>query len=247
MKECFLRKNKRAVIARHARVPEDGLAAPKLEADLKTRGCPVCNHLAKAAFEFFWKFQDDFATNQATQQDFADNLGFCPLHLWQLEPLLSSLGMSTGFAALVEHISRMLSARAELPADGQAPLNLICNSTDCRVCQLLHEEQQKYVRQLTSFVEGANERSTYACSQGVCLRHLGVWLAVPPKEDVSRFLLKEAARRFDQIREDMRNFSLKNDALPRPLVNADERDAHFRALVHIAGSKALCCSWNTHV
>jgi hypothetical protein len=247
MKESFLRKNKRALIDPRAGGSEGGLPVPNLETDLQTRGCLVCNHLARAAFEFFSKFQCDIATNKASQQDFADKLGFCALHLWQLEALLSPLGISTGFAPLLEHISQILHDRAGSPWDGQPPLKLVCNSVDCRVCQLLREEEQKYLRQLAGFMERANNRRAYACSQGVCLHHLGVWLAVPPNEDISRFLLKEAARRFNQIGDDMQSFRLKTYAFRGQFADTDERDSCLRALVHIAGSKALWCPWNTHL
>ena len=63
--------------------------------------------------------------------------------------------------------------------------------------------------------------------------------------DLAKFLLSEAARQFDQLAEDMRNYALKRDAIRGGLLTGDEEQAYLRALVHLAGHKALCAPRST--
>ena len=61
-----------------------------LAADLRTRGCAVCNHVIKAARDFFAQWQYAVSSDERAQADFASELGFCPRHTWQLhEPVIA--------------------------------------------------------------------------------------------------------------------------------------------------------------
>jgi predicted GTPase len=213
--------------------------------DLRTRGCPVCNRLAKVSFEFFSKFQYEIATNQSTQKDFADSFGFCSLHFWQLAALSSPSGLSSGLAPLAEHISQKLANLADSFLEEQCAVKLHCSSSECLVCQELRRHEQGYLSELNGFVKTNAGREAYGRSQGVCLRHLALWLCASEADGFSSFLLREAALRFDHLAEDMQSFGLKNEALRRQLQNADEDDAFVRALIHIAGAKAVCFPWST--
>ncbi len=213
--------------------------------DLRTRGCPVCNRLVKVSFEFFSKFQYEISTNQSAQKDFADSFGFCSLHFWQLAALSSPSGLSSGLVPLTEHISQILAGHADSLLDEQGSIKLNCGPPECVVCQELRTHEHSYLDELLHFLETNAGREAYGRSQGVCLRHLGLWLSAPRANDLSTFLLREASLRFDHLAEDMQSFGLKNQALRRQLQNADEDDAYVRALIHIAGAKAVCFPWST--
>jgi hypothetical protein len=191
-------------------------------------------------FHFLTNFQYDLTRDEATQQDFAETLGFCPLHTWQLESVSSPVGASVGFAKLTEHVSKILAARAKSPSNGRTPIKLIRDSAECHVCRLLRDTELDYLRRLAEFIEPPEGRAAYAGSQGVCLRHLGLWLPMLADEGIARFVLEEAARHFEQMAEDMQNFSLKTEASRRELRNDDERDAYLRAIIHLAGTKGNC-------
>jgi Calcineurin-like phosphoesterase len=218
-----------------AKPPESDLAG-----DLKTRSCPVCVHLGKVAFHFFSQFQYDLAHDESAQQDFAETLGFCPLHLWQLEAISSPAGASVGLAKLTEHISKILAARAKSLSNGRDAVKLIRDSPECHVCRLLREAERDYLRRLAEIIERPKDRSAYASSQGLCLRHLGLWLPFLGDNEAVRFVLNEASRRFEEMTEDMQSFSLKTEASRRWLRNQDEEDAYLRAVTHLAGTKNLC-------
>lgn len=221
-------------------LPTVKLSEPNFSRDLETRACPVCNHVAKSAFEFFARFQYDLSRDEATQESFAETLGFCALHTWQLEAIASPVGLSVGFAKLAEHVSRLLTERTKSAAHSHVAVKLVRGSTECHVCRLLREVERNYLQQLTKFIASAEGRATYARSQGVCLRHLGLWFPLLNTDESTRFVLEEAARHFEQMSEDMRSYSLKSDALRRQLQNADENDAYLRAITHLVGAKQTC-------
>jgi GTPase Era involved in 16S rRNA processing len=212
--------------------------------DLQTRGCPVCEHLAKAAFGFLSQWQHALVKDEQAQAEFAAELGFCPLHLWQLEAISSPVGASVGQARLVGEVSRLLGQAAQSAASGSFPLQTIRKPDQCRVCRLLREAEATYIGRLADFVREAAGRQAYARSEGPCLRHLGMVLAVSTGEEATRFLLSEAARHFEEMAEDMQSFGIKTESLRRSVRNRDEEDAYLRALIHLVGGKANCYPWS---
>ena len=224
---------------------------PKLEQadlarELQTRSCPGCEHLATAAFGFLSNWQSTLYADEQAQRDFAAELGFCPLHTWQLEAISSRVGTSVGHARLVEEVSRLLSRAAQEPRTGRFPSQIVRNASTCRVCQLLCQAESAYIQQLAAFVREPDGRQAYARSQGPCLRHLGLLLAASTGEEIARFLLSEAARRFEEMAEDMQSFGMKTESLRRSLRNRDEEDAYLRAVIHLVGAKGTCFPWNTN-
>ena len=213
---------------------------------LQTRSCPVCEHLATAAFGFLSNWQSTLYADEQAQRDFAAELGFCPLHSWQLEAISSPVGTSVGLARLVEEASRLLSRAAQDPRTGRFPLQIVRNSSTCRVCQLLCQAESACIQQLAAFVREPDGRQAYARAQGPCLRHLGLLLAASTGEEIGRFLLTEAARRFEEMAEDMQSFGMKTESLRRSLKNRDEEDAYLWAVIHLVGARGTWYPWNTN-
>ena len=223
-----------------AKLPAVPPPKPDPASNLKTRGCPACNFVADVLFHFLSQFQYDLMHDEAAQEDFAETLGFCALHTWQLEAVSSPVGASVGFAKLAENVSKILAARAKSLAKDHHAVKLVRDSSECHVCRLLRETERDYLKRLAEFVTSPNGHAAYANSQGVCLRHLGLWLPMLADEKTSRFVLEEAARRFEHWAEDMQSFSLKTEALRRHLRNQDEEDAYWRAISHLVGAKGNC-------
>ena len=226
--------------------PLPRLEQADLDRDLRARSCPVCEHLATAVFGFLSNWQSALYADEQAQRDFAAELGFCPLHTWQLEAISSPVGTSVGHARLVEEVARLLSRAAQDPRTGRFPLQIVRDSSNCRVCQLLCHAESAYIQQLAAFVREPDGRQAYARSQGPCLRHLGLLLAASTGEEIARFLLTEAAHRFEEMAEDMQSFGMKTESLRWSLRNRDEEDAYLRAIIHLVGSKRTCLPWNTN-
>jgi predicted GTPase len=218
-------------------------APPEPVAATKTRSCPVCDHLYRVVFDFLSQWQYALATDEKAQIEFAAELGFCPLHAWQLNMLSSPTGASVAYARLVERVSRLLTQASESAEPQQAVRELVHDSSRCRVCRLLWEAEKYQAGKLAGFLAEAAGRESYARSQGTCLRHLVLLVGASKDKAVVRFLLTEAARRFEELGEDMQAFAMKTEALRRYLRNQDEEDAYLRAITHLVGNRSVCVPW----
>lgn len=198
-----------------------------LAADLQTRDCAVCNHVIRAARDFFARWQYALTSDEQAQSDFAGELGFCPRHMWQLHSMSSPWGESIGLALLTEKISGELAAVAKPPLLEDEP---------CLVCAMVAEAEANYIKRLAIFVSNQAGQHAYERSQGVCLPHLSRLLAIASKAD-GEFLLTIASRRFREMAEQMRSYAAKREAVRRDLITQDEEDAYLRALVHFVGAK----------
>jgi GTP-binding protein EngB required for normal cell division len=212
-------------------------------ADLRSRGCPVCDHLQEAAFDFFARWQYALYSDATAQAQFAGEFGFCPLHTWQQQAISSLVGLSVGYAKLIERIAHILREARNSDAAIALLERVPPDPSHCRVCQLLKTSETAYLKHLAAFLDDEQGRSVYALSQGLCLRHLKRLISLAETDQRRWFLLQEAARHFDELAEDMQSYAMKTEALRRGLRNRDEEDAYLRALDHLAGSKHLAMAW----
>lgn len=223
-------------------VDEPVPAVIDMAVDLRIRGCPVCQHIAKQAWDFFAHWQYQIGTEEQAQAEFAAELGFCPLHTWQLLSMSSPHGASVGYARMAEHIARRLRETAGAPA-GDTVRRLVHDSRSCRVCAMLQRAEEEYIRRLATMISEAAGRKQYRHSQGVCLRHLGMLMDAVGTAESREFLLFHAAQRFEEDAEDMRSFAMKHEAIRRVLQNRDEEDAYRRAVIRIVGDRRVCMPW----
>jgi hypothetical protein len=209
-----------------------------LAKDMRTRGCPACDHIWKNVYEFFSHWVYVLANDEAIQN--ADALGLCPFHTWQLLAIGSPRGISKGYVKLIKRIADKL---LELSCcSGKAPENLaalIKDSRECRICTLMRDTETVYLKRLVKFMAFEENRRLYATSQGLCLRHLGFLVAEISDAEIVRFLLTEASRHFGEVAEDMENYSLKHETLQRYLLNRKEKDAYLRAAIHTASGQNI--------
>ena len=174
--------------------------------------------------------------------------GFCPLHTWQLLSVSSSQGLSIGYPRLLDRLCERLNRLSKGP-DKVAELwqHVAPRSGNCRVCRILHETEDVCIRTLVEHLASAEGKAAYARSQGLCLQHLRAVLPHVQARELAVFLLREAARHFEEWSEEMQNYAMKRDAIRRHLVNRDENDAYLRAIVHLVGERGVCTPWDTDV
>ena len=226
---------------------QPGWNRPSRPKVLRTRGCPICVRLTDAAFNFYAQWQHALVADEAAQDQFAAEMGFCPLHTWQFLSVSSPQGTSAGYAKLAERCARRLS---ELAAGPDAAGNLAPRAPvreQCAVCRRLRTVEENAVHGLASFLMTAGGFRAYRDSQGVCMRHLGLLTAGVRSVDMIRQILQHASRRFEETAEDMQNYAMKHDGTRRWLQNQDEKDAYLRAVIHLVGEKAVCAPWQEDV
>ena len=146
---------------------------------------------------------------------------------------------------MAQRVSDELAGLAARPdAAARAVRAVVRHPGDCRVCGLLRAEEDAYLGRLADLLRRGAGRYAYGRSQTVCLRHLAMLAESGGDDGLTRFLLTESARRFEELVEDMQGFALKHDAIRRALQNADEQDAWRRTLVHLAGEANVCIPWD---
>jgi len=196
--------------------------------------------MGRTIADFLSSWQYLLASNEKIQQEYAAELGFCPLHTWQLALVSSPQGISSGHPKLVEHIASELTKLARTTTDlPNKVLSLFQDSQNCRACDLLRKAEESYVQHLAVSLKEIEVRDAYARSQGVCLRHLGLLVGAVSDGDIAQFLLFEAARHFDELAAEMESYVVKHYALRRDLYTQGEKDAYLLALVHMVGSKNI--------
>jgi len=208
--------------------------------DLMSSECPVCRHTKKIVSEFFIKWQYELGTEETARKRFADELGFCPFHTWQLLSVSSAHGASVGFSLLSEAIATRIYQINNSGGTGKEIKKMIHDSGNCRMCRLLQESGDDYIQQLAMFIFHKEGQQVFSHSQGVCLPHLGMLLDKVESENCREFILSHELQVFVEYAEDMRSFALKNEALRKDLQTIDEREAYFRVVTRLAGSESLC-------
>jgi GTPase Era involved in 16S rRNA processing len=247
----------RATVARDAELPAAALDLPEntaaiassamdqvdITADLQARDCPVCRHMMKQSFDFYAQWQYLLATDEKSQKEFAAELGFCPLHTWQLLAVSSPYGASIGYARLAEQIAHRIR-EGNLTNTGRNTVDqLVHELWNCPVCKLLQKAEESYIKQLAAMISGTDGQNKYNRSEGVCLRHLGMLLHAVNLESLD-FLLFHAVSHFEQDAEDMRAYAMKRDALRRELLSHSEKDAYRRTMIRIVGNRDVCTPWS---
>lgn len=217
--------------------------ATEIAADLKTRGCPVCKHVADTVSHFLAHWQYKISCEEKAQEEFAASLGFCPLHTWQLLSMSSPYGASLGYAQLVDNIVYRLKKADAMDIKHEPIYRLVQDVQTCHVCSLVQQVEQYYVQRLAVMIDKIADRSLYQGSQGVCLRHLGMLLESVNTVESGKFLLNHAIQKFEEDAEDMRSYALKHETTRRALQNCDEQDAYRRAVTRIVGDRNVCAPW----
>jgi len=195
--------------------------------------------MMKSAKDFFALWQYDLAREEKAAEDFALELGFCPLHTWQLLAFSSPWGTSMGYPKLLDRLSHEMRKLPKMPDVGQIVRHFVRSPGRCRVCRLLGEVEENYSRGLALLIQSAEGREAWRESHGLCLRHLGLLISVTNDPADIEFLINEAARRLEEMSENMRRFARKTKALQRGLLDRNEEKAYLRAMVHLVGEKYL--------
>jgi len=206
--------------------------------DLRMNSCPICDHLEKITAVFFAEWQNRLANDEEAKHQYAHELGFCPLHTWQLASFSSPLGISSGFPRLLRRLSSQLSRGTEKAGDATKALSEIVRGVeDCRLCRLISDKEYSYLVKFGHFLEDPEGSRVYGQSQGACLRHLCQLVLIASSGRVTRFLLSHAANRYEEMAIRMENFVSKRNTLQRYMLTRDEKEVYLRALKSIAGSR----------
>jgi len=210
-----------------------------------SRSCPICAALTDALIEHLSRRQKILADDDAAQNEYAASGGYCPFHTWQLAAFSSSKGIAAGHRQFLEFIAERMEEFA-LHATAHMKLPVLANKNGCPLCMFVLGRENELVRSFLWLLDDSGDRLAYAESQGLCLYHLRMACAASASTDVVRFLLQTTAEQLHKITRAMQGYVRKHNALERHLLERDEKDASYRALVKIAGGKQLSVPMDRH-
>jgi len=206
---------------------------------LNTRTCPICAAQSQTVFDFFAQYQAKLANDGDVRKAFVVSKGFCQVHTWQFERLSSSQGLSEGYVTFLETVAYELRRAAPLtgPQTTKVIDQFLSDGETCLACRLLRDDEVIQRERFLAQVATTDGQKFYQQSLGLCLPHLQAVLLDKPPRKIKEFLLLEQARHFEDLADDMHNYTLKRDAIRSWLSNSEEENAGKRALVQLVGER----------
>jgi hypothetical protein len=209
----------------------------------RTGPCEICGYVIDRCFEFLRKFQYEITVDPERQQQLAERGGLCSFHTWVYEQLASPQGTCMGYASVLDRWASRLSTLAAADrgpsseATGSYPM-CIPGPAHCLVCEAQGSAESMAVTSIAGRLRQSPDQALAALSE-ICLPHLRALVAVMGNGPVTARLIAQEAAMLRRMAEDMRRYALKHDGLRRYLASEEETNAAARALLVLAGHRAL--------
>jgi small GTP-binding protein len=215
--------------------------APSLPAGLQQlQSCEICKEISDVVWHFLSRYQYRLATDPLEQKRFARRGGFCPTHHWEYQSLASPYGVCAGHPPLLDQMAAQLrEAGGSSSKTSQSATEMLeATRADCILCEVRDAAEAKAVDAMAARfqVEGAK---TLDSLSAICLPHLAMLIRSMDEPAEIAALLARQAMLLERISEDMRQFTLKHDAVKRSLETHEEETATRRALLLLAGRRNI--------
>jgi len=198
--------------------------------------CSICAAQSQAIFNFFASYQYEVTRNAEVQEKFLARKGFCHFHTWLYSKIASPVGISVGYALLIEHILSDMQAAMDAMPSAQVSFP---GTVHCPACQFLAEMETRQIQNIVELLQSPEQQDQYTRSGGLCLPHMSLVLQKISDANLSRMILETQIHRFEELSEDLRSFLLKRTAIQRGLLNTEEQSAWIRALVKMVGDRMV--------
>lgn len=220
-----------------------GRADPEPEIDpsnsRQVAPCEICQHINDELWSFECEFQHDISANEREQRHFVSSGGLCSFHAWQYQSIASPYGVCTAYPSLLEGLARQLRMAARSEEQGRlrddAPSRTLAGQ--CILCEKRATAEAAAISKLAARLakEGAPGLQSLSA---ICMPHLPMLLeALSGRQTLVRELMRREATLLESVAEDMRRFTLKQDATRRYLGNREEESAAQRGLLLVAGHR----------
>ena len=215
-------------------------------AEFAVPGCPVCDTISQAIFDFLSKRQYDLSADEDTRVEHARSGGFCAMHTWMYATLTSPHGVCRAYPELLTAQGRQLR-RAAMSSDSPSALekrvlSLQPSESKCVVCDLVRRTEIGSVAELFSRQLLAQEEPGHR-NPALCLPHLGIALKTTTSIYAARALALSSAASLERAADTMKRFALKFDALRQDLTTNEERQAYVTGLAKLVGDRRVTTNW----
>jgi small GTP-binding protein len=224
-----------------ARSQEHQIAPPPLQ---QLQPCEVCTQASDAIWEFERKYQYDISVNRRAQGLFVASGGLCSFHTWQYHAIASPYGICTTYPTLLDNLARWLRTAAGAPEQQGSGTKLqppLATSGHCMSCSVRVKAESEAISRLAHRFS-AQGVQTLSSLSAVCMPHLVLLSSAIKDPELVRKLLNHQAALFERLSEDMKRFTLKQDAARRASETKEEVIAAERALLLVAGHRNVTAS-----
>lgn len=199
--------------------------------------CEICQHINDELWNFECRFQYDVSANEREQRRFLSAGGLCSFHTWQYETIASPYAICTAYPDLLNDLARRLRTAAR---SRQACERISSELTTARGCILCDKRSNAEAAAVSALAARLSKESVLAMKSlsAICMPHLAMLLdALSALPALVKELIGREAMLLDRVAEDMRRFTLKQDATRRYLGNQEEESAAQRGLLLVAGHR----------
>jgi GTP-binding protein EngB required for normal cell division len=200
--------------------------------------CQVCKAVMGKTMKFLARYQYDLSNRPRSQEQHAQDGGFCPLHTWHYEQVASPRGVCTAYPALLKRVAETLRHLAtngtQEPDDFSSPLL----ESHCPACRVRWATEDEAVASIVSRASGSPDSDKVFLS-ALCLPHLQLVLRRAKNESVRKLLLYREAALMERVAEDMQRYAIKHDALRRDLASSEEHNSYLQALQLLVGHRSV--------
>jgi len=204
----------------------DSVVDASLTRALEAEGCPVCRLTREGEEWVLWGMLYELSGDPEVHQRFRTSLGLCSRHAALLARLVAKRDLITPSA--VARLYEGLSYHVRRELERGIP------EGDCGLCEYARDRAQRYAEALARFLEAPEARELYRRSAGLCLPHLRAVL-VSARPEVRELLLKDFARRLENLEEKLRELQRKQSYDVTEGVTPEESRAWREALWRFGG------------
>jgi len=207
---------------------------------LKEKGCPVCFLMAKSVH----KMMDDFLYEQVNdsriRQELHASMGFCNIHVWQLQKFGDPLGMRIIYEDLLNILEKKAKDSRELVEKHfLKPDNYQVSKAICPICKHSKKVEKMYISSFIEYFNDAEFNSNFKLSFGLCLNHLVKGLNDCHDKKVIAELKEIELQKWESLRQELNEFKRKSDYRFANEGFGAEGDAWIRAIEKMTGKEGV--------
>ena len=219
--------------ARHAE------ADPELASDIPP--CEVCLRVQQAVFSHMTSLQSRVGKDPGARTELADRHGLCAVHAELFETIAAPREVCVAFAGVLEaqaaHLRALAADRRAGSRVWEAVQQILPDGHRCPACDVAAAMQSSTAASLACRLVAAGTVVPRRFP-AICLPHLVPVLAALTDPAARERLLLRQADILDRFANDMRRFTLKQDASQRWALNKEELGAAQRGSRLLVGAPA---------
>lgn len=220
-----------------------------LEDAYPEEGCPVCRIAARNVERYLEATNYDALGDPGIRATLTASAGYCGEHAEQWLSIAFVLGTATLYRDVLQRLTdelgdlrpRRANVGGRLTAafrgqdEGHLSVDLGVARIPCPACELRQESERSLIRTLVASLDGADARTGYETSDGLCIPHLRRALGQAKERESFACLRDHALARQEILLGHLNEIVRKHDYRHREEPSGEEKGAATRAVRHVAG------------